>query len=318
MGFRPSGVPPSRFEEKLMSQVSSLRAVLYALAANAGILIAKGTAAAITGSSAMLAEAIHSAADCGNQVLLLLGMKDAKRAPDARHPLGYGKVVYFWAFLVAVLLFTLGGLFSIYEGWHKLLQPEPMSNAGVAVVVLLVAFVLEAFSLAGCLREIRRVSGTRTLWQFFRTSRNSELIVVLGEDLAALAGLVFALAAVVLAYVTCNPVYDALGSIAVGVLLVVAAILLSVEIKAMITGESAEAETEDAIRTFLKARPEVAEVYSLLSLQLGDGIMLAVKARMTDVPTANALINAINRVEADLRSVFPSVRWMFFEPDTKD
>jgi cation diffusion facilitator family transporter len=301
-----------------MSQASSLRAVLYALAANAGILIAKGTAAAITGSSAMLAEAIHSAADCGNQVLLLLGMKDAKRAPDSKHPLGYGKAVYFWAFLVAVLLFTLGGLFSIYEGLHKLHQPELMSNAGIAVAVLLVAFVLEAFSLAGCLREIRKVSGTRTLWQFFRTSRNSELIVVLGEDLAALAGLGIALVAVAAAYVTGNPVYDALGSIAVGALLVVVAILLSVEIKSMIIGESAEAETEDAIRAFLLARPEVAEVYSLLSLQLGEGIMLAVKARMTDAPSANALIDAINRVEADLRNAFPSVQWMFFEPDTKD
>jgi len=301
-----------------MSQASSLRAVLYALAANAGILIAKGTAAAITGSSAMLAEAIHSAADCGNQVLLLLGMKDAKRAPDPKHPLGYGKAVYFWAFLVAVLLFTLGGLFSIYEGLHKLHQPELMSNAGIAVAVLLVAFVLEAFSLAGCLREIRKVSGTRTLWQFFRTSRNSELIVVLGEDLAALAGLGIALVAVAAAYVTGNPVYDALGSIAVGALLVVVAILLSVEIKSMIIGESAEAETEDAIRAFLKARPEVAEVYSLLSLQLGEGIMLAVKARMTDAPSANALIDAINRVEADLRGAFPVVRWMFFEPDVKD
>jgi cation diffusion facilitator family transporter len=266
----------------------------------------------------MLAEAIHSAADCGNQVLLLLGMNDAKRAPDAKHPLGYGKVVYFWAFLVAVLLFTLGGLFSIYEGWHKLSHAEPMTNPGLAIGVLLVALVLEAISLAACIREIRRSSGTRTLWRFFRTSRNSELIVVLGEDLAALAGLAFALTAVVVSLITGNPVYDALGSIAVGALLVVVAVLLSVEIKAMITGESAEAETEDALRAFLKARPEVAEVYNLLSLQLGDGIMLAVKARMTEVPSAGAMIDAINRVEADLRHAFPAVLWMFFEPDTKD
>lgn len=301
-----------------MSQVSSLRAVLYALAANTGILIAKGVAAVITGSSAMLAEAIHSAADCGNQVLLLFGMKDAKRAPDAKHPLGYGKAVYFWAFLVAVLLFTLGGLFSIYEGWHKLHQPEPMTNPGVAIAVLLIAFILEAFSLVGCIKEIRKCSCNRSLWQFFRTSRNSELIVVLGEDIAALAGLGFALLAVVLAFVTGNPIYDALGSIAVGALLVIVAILLSIEIKAMITGESAEAETEDAIRAFLVARPEVAEVYTLLTLQLGAGIMLAIKARMTDAPSANAMIDAINQVEADLRCAFPTVQWIFFEPDTKD
>jgi cation diffusion facilitator family transporter len=295
-----------------------MRAVLYALGANSGILIAKGVAAAVTGSSAMLAEAVHSAADCGNQVLLLFGMKDARRAPDARHPLGYGRAVYFWAFLVAVLLFTLGGMFSIYEGWHKLHQTQPISNAGIAIGVLLIAIVLEAFSLAGCVREIRKVSGTRTLWQFFRTSRNSELIVVLAEDVAALAGLLFALIAVVVAFVSGNPVYDAIGSMAVGALLVVVAVLLSVEIKAMITGESAEAETEHAIRAFLKARTEVAEVYSLLTLQLGEGIMLAVKARMAETARAGALVDAINQVEADLRTAFPAVQWMFFEPDDEN
>jgi divalent metal cation (Fe/Co/Zn/Cd) transporter len=208
-------------------------------------------------------------------------------------------------------------MFSIYEGWHKLHQTEPMSNAGIAVGVLIVAIVLEAFSLAGCIREIRKVSGTRTLWQFFRTSRNSELIVVLGEDIAALAGLVFALVAIGVAVMTGNPVYDAIGSIAVGVLLVVVAVLLSVEIKAMITGESAEADTEDAMRVFLKARPEVAEIYNLISLQMGDSIMLAVKARMVETGSATALVAAINRVEADLRVAFPAVRWCFFEPDDK-
>ena len=301
-----------------MSQGSSLRAVLYALAANSGILIAKGAAVAVTGSSAMLAEAIHSAADCGNQVLLLRGMKEAKREPDAKHPLGYGKVVYFWAFLVAVLLFTLGGLFSVYEGWHKLHQTEPMSNAMVAIIVLTVSIVLEAFSLAGCVREIRKVSGGKSLWKFFRVSRNSELIIVLGEDIAALAGLALALIAILLALVTGNPMFDALGSMAVGVLLIVVAVLLSLEIKALITGESAEAETEDAIRAFLVARNEVAEIYNLLTLHMGDGILLAVKARMTETASATAMIDAINRVEADLRIAFPAVRWCFFEPDTRD
>jgi cation diffusion facilitator family transporter len=301
-----------------MSQGSSLRAVLYALGANSGILIAKGTAAAITGSSAMLAEAIHSAADCGNQVLLLRGMTEAKREADAKHPLGYGKVVYFWAFLVAVLLFTLGGLFSVYEGWHKLHQTEPIANPIVAILVLAVSIVLEAFSLAGCVREIRKVSGGKSLWRFFRVSRNSELIIVLGEDIAALAGLVLALMAILLALVTGNPMFDALGSMAVGVLLIFVAVLLSLEIKALITGESAEAETENAIRAFLVARGEVAEIYNLLTLQMGEGILLAVKARMAETASATAMIDAINRVEADLRIAFPAVRWCFFEPDTRD
>lgn len=301
-----------------MSQASSLRAVLYALGANSGILIAKGTAAAVTGSSAMLAEAIHSAADCGNQILLLRGMKEAKREPDAKHPLGYGKVVYFWAFLVAVLLFTLGGLFSVYEGWHKLHQSEPMTNPVIAVVVLAVSIVLEAFSLAGCIREIRKVAGGKSLWKFFRVSRNSELIIVLGEDIAALAGLTLALIAILLALATGNPMFDALGSMAVGVLLIVVAVLLTLEIKALITGESAEADTENAIRAFLTARSEVSEIYSLLTLQMGDGIMLAVKARMAETASAATMLAAINRVEADLRIAFPAVQWCFFEPDTRD
>jgi cation diffusion facilitator family transporter len=301
-----------------MSNSSSLKAVLYALSANAGILIAKGTAAAVTGSSAMLAEAIHSAADCGNQVLLLRGMKEAKREPDAKHPLGYGKVVYFWAFLVAVLLFSVGGLFSVYEGWHKLHATEPISNPVVAIIVLAVSIVLESFSLAGCVREIRKVSGGMSLWKFFHVSRNSDLIIVLGEDIAALAGLALALIAILLALVTGNPMFDALGSIAVGVLLIFVAVLLTLEIKALITGESAEAGTENAIRVFLTARSEVAEVYNLLTLQMGDGIMLAIKARMKETGSATAMVEDINRVEADLRIAFPAVRWCFFEPDDKN
>ena len=301
-----------------MSQASSLRAVLYALSANAGILVAKGAAAAVTGSSAMLAEAIHSAADCGNQALLLRGMKEAKRAPDAKHPLGYGKVVYFWAFLVAVLLFTIGGMFSVYEGWHKLHGSEPISNPIVAILVLGVSIVLESFSLAGCVREIRKVSVGMPLWKFFHVSRNSDLIIVLGEDIAALAGLALAFIAILLAHVTGNPMFDALGSIAVGVLLIVVAVLLTLEIKALITGESAEAGTENAIRAFLVARSEVAELYNLLTLQMGEGIMLAVKARMAETASATAMVDAINRVEADLRVAFPAVRWCFFEPDTSD
>jgi cation diffusion facilitator family transporter len=298
----------------MSGSASSLRAVLYALAANFGIFVAKSVAAAITGSSSMLAEAIHSLADCGNQGLLLVGMRQARRPPNREHPLGYGNVVYFWAFLVSVLLFTVGGAFSIYEGAHKLSAPEPLTLPGVAVTVLLIAIVLECFSLWGCIREIRKVARGRSLWRFFRESRNTELIVVLGEDIAALLGLAFALAAVVLASVTGNPVFDAAGSIAVGVLLIVVAVLLAVEIKALITGQSAEPAVEADIGAFLARRPEVAEVLSLLTLQMGDGIMVAVKARM-DAPSARALVDAINGVEADLRRTFPEVRWMFFEPD---
>ncbi len=293
---------------------SSLRAVLYALAANFGIFVAKGVAAFITGSSSMLAEAIHSLADCGNQGLLLLGMRQARRPPSLEHPLGYGNVVYFWAFLVSVLLFTVGGLFSIYEGAHKLSAPEPLAWPGIAVAVLVTAIVLECFSLLGCVREIRKVARGRSLWRFFRESRNTELIVVLGEDIAALLGLAFALVAVLLVLVTGDPVFDAAGSIAVGVLLIVVAVLLAVEIKGLITGHSADPGLVADIGAFLAARGEVAEVLSLLTLQMGDGVMVAVKARM-DAPDPGAMVDAINRVEAGLRQAFPEVRWMFFEPD---
>jgi cation diffusion facilitator family transporter len=229
----------------MSGQASSLRAVLYALAANFGIFVAKGVAAVLTGSSSMLAEAIHSLADCGNQGLLLLGMREARRLPSREHPFGYGTVVYFWAFLVSVMLFTVGGVFSIYEGTHKLAHPEPMAWPALAIAVLAAAIILEAFSLMGCIREIRKVARGRSLWRFFRESRHTELIVVLGEDIAALLGLVFALGAVLLAIVTGNPAFDAFGSIAVGVLLIVVAVLLAIEIKALITGQRAGGGSRD-------------------------------------------------------------------------
>lgn len=300
-----------------MSADGSLRAVLYALAANFGIFLAKAVAAGMTGSSSMLAEAIHSFADCGNQGLLLRGMREARRAPDPEHPLGYGMVVYFWAFLVAVLLFTVGGAFSIYEGTHKLSDPHPLKWPGVAIAVLIIAVVLESFSLAGCVREIRKVAHGRSLWQFFRQSRNSELIVVLGEDIAALVGLTVALGAVLLTLLTGNPVFDAAGSIVVGVILILVAVLLAIEIKALITGQSADPEVEKQIRHFLGGRPEVAEILHLITLQLGDEILLAVKARMRESQDAQRLIDDINHTEADLRRAFPQIEWLFFEPDDR-
>jgi cation diffusion facilitator family transporter len=299
-----------------MDNAGSIRAVLYALGANFGIFVAKCIAAVMTGSSAMLAEAIHSFADCGNQGLLLRGMKEAKRAPTAEHPLGHGGVVYFWAFLVAILLFTVGGVVSLYEGIHKLLEPTPLERPLIAIGVLVIAIVLESLSLRGCIREIRAIYPSGSLWRFFRVSRNSELIIVLGEDIAALAGLVVALVAVVVALATGNSVFDAAGSMVVGVLLILVAVLLGVEIKSMITGQSAAPDVEAKIRSFIVARAEVAEILNLITLQLGDGVMLAVKARMREEHAAPRLLEDINRVEAAVRAAFPQVRWLFFEPDS--
>jgi cation diffusion facilitator family transporter len=299
------------------SHASPLRAVLYALFANFGIFVAKGVAAVLTSSSAMLAEAIHSLADCGNQGLLLVGMREAKRPPTPEHPLGYGKVAYFWAFLVSVMLFTVGGAFSVYEGWHKLAHPEPIRWPALAIGVLTAAIVLETFSLLGAIREIRKIARGRTLWRFFRESRNSELIVVLGEDIAALAGLAIALGSVLLVLLSGDPRFDAIGSMAVGVLLIVVAVLLAIEIKAMITGQSAEPYLLGEIRKLIEQRAEVAELLNLLTLQLGDVVMVAVKARMQGAGSAAALVDDINRVEAAVRAAFPEVGWMFFEPDVE-
>jgi cation diffusion facilitator family transporter len=302
-----------------MADSSSLRAVLYALGANFGIFVAKSAATVVTGSSAMLAEAIHSLADCGNQVLLLRGIREAKRPPDSEHPLGYGRVAYFWAFLVAVMLFTLGGMFSIYEGYHKLHAPEPMTRPWIAISVLIVGIALEGFSLFAAIGVVRKIAHGRGLWNFFRTSRNSDLVVILGEDTAAIAGLSIALVAVILAVVTGNPLFDALGSIAVGVLLVIVAWLLSIEIKSLITGQSAEPHVDAGIRELIASQPEVIEVFNVITLQLGGDVLVAAKARVrAPVPGARQLVEAINGVEAKIKTDFPVVRWVFFEPDITD
>ncbi len=302
-----------------MADSSSLKAVLYALGANFGIFVAKSVAAVVTGSSAMLAETIHSLADCGNQVLLLRGMREAKRPPDSEHPLGYGRVAYFWAFLVAVMLFTLGGLFSIYEGIHKLQAPEPMTRPWIAISVLTIGIFLEGGSLFAAIGVVRKIAQGRTLWQFFRTSRNSDLVVILGEDTAAIAGLSIALVAVILAVVTGNPLFDALGSMAVGVLLVIVAWLLAIEIKSLITGQSAEPHVDSGIRQLIENHPDVVEIFNVVTLQLGGEVLVAAKARVrASAPGARQLVVAINGIEASIKESFPVVRWVFFEPDITD
>ena len=302
----------------MSAPADSLKSIFFALGANFAIALAKTAGAVFTGSSSMLAEAIHSYADCGNQALLIWGLKEAKRAPTADHPLGFGKAIYFWSFIVALMLFSMGGLFSIYEGVHKLHDSEPVKYAWVAVAILAFGVAAESVSLWGCLREINKTRGTQTLWQWFRSSRQSELLVVLGEDLAALGGLVLALFFIGLSMLTGNPMWDAVGSIASGVLLVGVALLVGVEVKALLVGQSAEPQVLARLRAHLEAQPEVAQVYNLLTQQLGSEIMVAVKARMQTTGSEVALIEAINRVERGLREQFTEVRWIFFEPDLRD
>ncbi len=300
-----------------MAGANSLKTILYALGANSTIAVAKLVAASITGSGAMLAEGIHSVADAGNQLLLLLGMKESNKRPTPAHPLGYGKNIYFWSFVVAIMLFSVGGMFSLYEGMHKLHSEEALTQPWIAIAVLVFAIIAEAVSLRACVIEVNKVRAGRSYWRWFRDSRQSELIVIFGEDLAALFGLVLALLAICLTLLTGNPLYDALGTLAIGVLLIVIAILIGVEVKALLVGQSADPEVVKHMQSFWSEQPEINEVLNLLTLQLGNDIMVALKARMQPAADQDGLINNINAIERRFRAAFPAVVWLFFEPDNK-
>jgi cation diffusion facilitator family transporter len=302
----------------MSGKADSLKTVFLALGANFAIFLSKLAAAVLTGSGSMFAEAVHSLADCGNQGLLLIGMRQSRRAPSPEHPLGYGMVVYFWSFLVALLLFSVGGIFSFYEGIHKLHNPELLQKPWLAIGVLAFGFVMESFSMWGCMREVNKARGSKNLWRWFRESRQSELIVVFGEDLAALLGLLLALAAVSATFVTGDPVYDASGSIAIGVLLCVVALFVAREVASLLIGKSAEADVREGIAAYVAAQPEVERVFNVITLQLGPDVMVATKAQMRGDLSGPHLIEAINRVEAGMKAKFPEVRWSFFEPDIAD
>jgi cation diffusion facilitator family transporter len=298
-------------------KADSARTIFYALGANLAIAAAKTAAAVATGSSAMLAEAIHSFADSGNQGLLLWGMRQAKRPPSPDYPLGWGKAVFFWSFIVALVLFSLGGLFSVYEGWHKLAEPQPLSYPWVAVAILAFGLAAESLSLRACLQEVKKARGQRSLRQWLGETRQSELVVILGEDVAALVGLALALVAVLLAIFTGDPTWDALGSIAIGAVLIVVAAAIAVQIKGLLIGRSADPEVEARMREFLERREEIDHLYRMLTLQLGTSLMVAVKARMK-AHSAAELVDAINRCEAAMRAEFSEIQWLFFEPDVTD
>lgn len=294
----------------------SNRAILFALGANFAIFITKGIAAFITGSGAMLAETVHSLADCGNQLLLLLGLRQARTPPSPDYPLGYGKAIYFWSFLVAVILFSVGGMFSVYEGVHKLQHPEPIEQWWWAVGVLVISIVAEAVSMRACMIEVNKARGSRSLTRWFRESRQAELIVIFGEDLAALLGLIFALLAVVAAVLTGDPMWDAIGTLAIGVLLIVVAVFVAIEVKAMLIGQSADPDVSAALRRFVEERAEIARVFSLITFQLGNDLMVAAKVQLKRGGAAPE--DAINSIEGELKRRFPQVKWSFVEPDNAD
>jgi cation diffusion facilitator family transporter len=297
---------------------SSAKAIFYAFVANLGIALAKLAAAWYTRSGSMLAESIHSFADCGNQVLLYIGLRQAQKPADAKHPLGYGRVTYFWSFIVALLLFSMGGLFSINEGWHKLQHSEPLNKVWVALLVLGVSVVLEFFSLLGCLREIKKLRGERSLTYWVRNTRNAELVVVLGEDLAALLGLMLAFIFVSLAAITGNTVFDAIGSIVIGVVLICVSVFIAIRIKGLIVGRSAEEDLQKALAEHIATEPGIEQLFRAITIQMGPQVMVAVKVRMTPGLTIEEAVAGLNRLERNIKAKFPEVAWCFVEPDLAD
>lgn len=300
-----------------MSHDNSSKAIAYAFAANLGIAISKTGAAMWTGSGSLLAEAIHSFADCGNQVLLFIGMRRAGKSATAKHPMGFGRESYIWSMMVAITLFSVGGLFSIYEGWLRLGEHHEVENAEVAMVILLIAVVLEFFSLKGALNALAEEKGQRSLWQWFKETHSSELMVVVGEDLAALLGLVIAALMLGLTMFTGNPLFDAAGSILIGVLLVAVAVMIGKEVHSLLLGE-ADAAVRDAIQDYLQQQPDVLRVLNIWAINHGRQVMVAIKAELTPEMSVSDAVAVINNMECQIKSVHQRVNWVFFEIDNSD
>jgi cation diffusion facilitator family transporter len=293
----------------------SRRAIVAALIANLGIAIAKFAAAIVTSSASMLAESIHSLADTGNQGLLFLGGRRAQRPPDEAHPFGYGAERYFWAFVVALVLFTLGALFSLYEGIEKLTNPHELESPGIAFGVLAIAAVLESLSLRTAVRESRPRRRELSWGQFIRRTKNPELSVVLLEDTGALAGLAFAGIGLGLAVGFDEPRFDAVGSIGIAVLLGAIATVLAIEMKSLLIGESAGLRVRTALDAALRDAPEVRSVIHVRTLQLGPEDLLVAAKLDFHAPTTTELAPAIDAVEARIRAAVPEARLIFLEPD---
>jgi cation diffusion facilitator family transporter len=301
-----------------MSAEGTRRAIFAAFFANLGIAISKFAAFLITGSASMLAESIHSVADTGNQGLLFLGGKRAKKEPTAEHPFGFGTERYFWAFVVALVLFTLGAMFALYEGVQKLIDPHALESPIWAFGVLGIAIVLEGWSLRTARREAKPSRGRKTWWTFIRTTKSPELPVVLLEDTGALVGLMFALVGISLAEITGNPRWDALGSIGIGLLLGVIAVVLAIEMKSLLIGEAVAPQVDQEIRTAILDGPEVSRIIHLRTQHLGpDDVLLTAKLEFT-CTTIPELAHAIDTAEARVRAAVPTVRLIFFEPDLYD
>jgi cation diffusion facilitator family transporter len=293
------------------------RAVVAALLANVGIAVAKFVGFLLTRSASMLAESIHSVADSGNQVLLLLGHKRSRRAPTAEHPFGYGRERYFWAFVVALILFSLGGMFAIYEGVSKVRHPHELESPSIAIGILLVAIVLESASLRTAVVEARRAREPgMSWWGFIHRSKQPELPVVLLEDFGALVGLFFALVAVSASVITDDPLWDAVGTIGIGVLLVIIAIVLAIEMKGLLIGEAASLTDQQRIAAAIEIEPSVARLIHMRTQHIGpDELLVGAKVELVHGLSVDDAVEAVNRIENSVRRAVPTARIMYIEPD---
>ena len=300
-----------------MSDTNSTKAVLFAFLANLGIALAKTGGAVWTGSGSMLAEAIHSYADCGNQVLLLIGMKRSVREATPKHPMGYEREAYIWSMMVAFILFSVGGIFAVYEGWERYTNPHAIEHADIALIILLVAVGMETFSLKGALSALSAERGERSLWQWFKHTHSSELMVVTGEDIAALFGLVIALVTLGLTVLTGNTAYDAVGSMLIGILLIIVAAVVGAEVQSLVIGESAE-DIQANIETFLENQPCVVRVLKVWAINHGNSVMVAIKAELKPEMTVLSAVNEINAMEKQIKLTHSRIKWIFFEIDNND
>ncbi|MCM6775741.1 cation diffusion facilitator family transporter [Nocardia sp. CDC159] len=299
-----------------MSAGGGKKAILAALTANMGIAIAKFIGAAITGSASMLAEGVHSVADTGNQGLLLLGQKRAEREADEKHPFGYGRNRYFYSFVVALVLFSLGALFSVYEGVHKVQHPEDLTSPMVAIVILVIAIGLETFSFITAIRESNPLRGNASWWRFIRTSRSPELPVVLLEDAGALLGLIFALTAVLLTMLTGDPIWDGIGTLCIGALLGTIAIVLIIEMKSLLIGEGATPDQDRAIRENLVDGTRIDRIIHLRTEYLGpEELLIAAKVAIVPGLDISDIAAAIDDAESRVRTAVPAAKLMYIEPD---
>jgi len=299
-----------------MSASGGNKAILAALAANLGIAIAKFVGYLITFSSSMLAESIHSLADTSNQALLLLGGRQSRKKADEDHPFGYGRERYVYAFVVSIILFSVGGVFSLYEGIEKFTHPHELQTPLVAIVILVVAIGLEGFSFRTAIVESNHVRGKQGWVSFIRHAKAPELPVVLLEDFAALIGLVLALSGVGLSWITGNPIFDAIGTICIGVLLVLVAVVLGIETKSLLVGEGATRADADKIRDAINAQPQVEALIHMKTLYLGpDELLVGAKVAFARTKKLADVAVAIDEVEAAIREQVPAARVIYIEPD---